>query len=150
MGENVVIIFLKGNKIVVEQRLTESGKFDLMLLPGGGIEEFDRTEAEDYRVTAMKREIKEELGEHITVKGYTFLTTAESSEQLRMFHCYIVHDWDGEIPEYGLEDGKTNAKLEWMDIEDAFLVVHNDIARTIVGRALAGLRDGSIQIPEAN
>ncbi len=151
MGENVLVIFLKDNKIVVEHRLTESGEFDLLLLPGGGIEEHDRTDAqEDYRVNALKREIKEELGEHIRVNNYTFLTTAESAEMLRMFHCYIVHDWEGDIPEYGLEEGKTNAKLTWMDIEEAFLVIHNDVARTVVGKAIAGLRNGSISLSEAN
>lgn len=149
MGENVVVLFLKDNKIVIEHRLTESGEYDLLLLPGGGIEEFDRNSEEDYRVTAMKREIREELGEHIKVNKYTFLTTAESSEQLRMFHSYIIHDWEGEIPEYGLEAGVTNAKLKWMDIEDAFLVVHNDVARVIVGKAIAALRNGTISLSEA-
>lgn len=145
MDESVLFLFLKNNKLLVEHRLTDSGKFEEMLLPGGGIEDVDKVEGEDYRVNAMKREIREELGEQISIKDFTFLTTAESGEQRIMFHSYVINDWDGELPEYSIEDGAPNAKLEWLTLEDAFLAFTNDVARTVVGKAIASLRAGTME-----
>src|SRR4051794_39132514 len=102
MNEYVFFIFLKDGQIVIEHRLETSEEGDKLFLPCGGIQEQDRGKEDDYRVVAMKREVSEELGESLEVTDFSFLTTVEKAETMALYHSYIIRDWNGNIPEYGL------------------------------------------------
>ncbi len=113
----------------------------MVFLPCGGIEPKDHESDEDYRIAALKREIREELGEGITVAEVSFLTTVEKAETITLFHSYLIREWEGTLPEYGLEKGQKNAKLVWTDMYDAFLTVDSEVARMTVGKAISVLRE---------
>ena len=141
MKEAVFFIFVKDDQILIERRLEESEEPNKVFLPCGGVNDQDHEGSDDYRVTAMKREIREELGENIKLLEYEFLTIAESAEPLRMFHGYLIRKWEGELPEFGLEEGKKNAKLMWVPLDEAFLMLDSDVARLVVGKAITVLRE---------
>jgi hypothetical protein len=130
--------------IVIEHRLATSEEPDKLFLPCGGIQDADRGNEEDYRIVAMKREIGEELGDQIKLKSFEFLTTVEKAETITLYHSYFITDWEGEIPEYSLEEGEKNAKLLWKPIDEAFLILDSDVARMTVGKALATLREAEL------
>lgn len=143
MDEAVFFIFHKDGKFLLEHRLPESEEPNKIFLPCGGIEVADHGKTEDYRIVAMKREISEELGNGISIRDFTFLTTVEVAETMKMYHSYVIHDWKGELPLESKELGIANATLVWTDMDQAFLTIDSEVARMTVGRAIAALRDGS-------
>jgi 8-oxo-dGTP pyrophosphatase MutT (NUDIX family) len=142
MDEAVFFLFIKDEKILLEHRTEESEEPGKIFIPCGGIEKSDHEQGDEYRVVAMKREIREELGEHITPTEYSFLTTVEKAETMKMFHSYLIRKWEGDLPEYSMEHGKQNAKLVWTDLDDAFLTIDSEVARMTVGKAISILRNG--------
>lgn len=150
MHEYVFFLFYKDGQVLIEHRLATSEEPDKLFLPCGGIQDQDRNDEDDYRVVAMKREISEELGEQLKVNNYEFLTTVEKAETMALYHSYVIKDWEGDLPEYGLEEGEKNAKLYWKPLDEAFLILDSDVARMTIGKALAVLREAELADSYAN
>jgi hypothetical protein len=144
MEEYVFFIFVKNGQILIEHRLATSDEGEILFLPCGGIQEQDRSGKDEYRITAMKREIAEELGGGIDITDFSFLTTVEKAETMALYHSYLITGWAGELPEYGLEEGEKNARLLWKPIDEAFLILNSDVARMTVGKAIAVLREAEL------
>ena len=107
----VLFIFYKDCKILLEQRTFSSFYSNLLVFPGGMVEdhELDNPEA------ALLREITEELG--VEVEEFHPITDEEEfvSKNNRILKPYLITKWNGEIPEKILDQGNVAV---WVDIED--------------------------------
>jgi 8-oxo-dGTP pyrophosphatase MutT (NUDIX family) len=109
--EGIVFVFFDDGKILVEHRPE-----GIAIIPGGAIEEGDKNKKEDYRIVAMKREVREELG--VNVRRFRYLMDYKAEKVKIWLYVYLVTDWEGNIPGYSKEDGKRYAKLEWIKLKD--------------------------------
>lgn len=107
----VLFIFFKDGKILLEQRTFSSLYSNLLVFPGGIVEEDEL----DNPVIALLREIKEELG--VEVEEFYPITDEEEfiSKNNRILKPYLITKWKGEIPEKILDQGNVSV---WVDIED--------------------------------
>ncbi len=110
-GEAVVFLFYKDGEILIEHR-PDGDTF----LPNGGVEEEDKEGDEDYRITALKREVREELG--VEIHDFNYLTELKVDEINVWFYVYMITEWEGEIPEETTTDWEQPAELEWIDMDD--------------------------------
>ena len=110
--EGVIFLFYKDDTILIEHRPTTSGTETF--IPNGTIEDKDKGKNEDYRIEAMKREAHEEMNVKIT--EFDYLTELKVKEIGVWFYCYVVTKWEGDIPDYTLEEGKRFADLEWINL----------------------------------
>lgn len=112
--EAVLFLFYKNGKILIEHR--PKGNTKEIFIPNGRIDKKDISKNEDYRIKAMKREIREELGKHITIKNYLYLGEFFVEIRKIKFYGYLVLDWKGKIPLFTIENNKKHADLEWIPI----------------------------------
>jgi 8-oxo-dGTP pyrophosphatase MutT (NUDIX family) len=127
MKEAVLYIFIKNNHILIEHRLQGEKTILGIMIPGGGIESHDQVDGKDYREVALFREIGEELGNHIVIKEYHSLGSIIRTETGTPFHMFLVTAWEGDMPDYIIEDGIQDGKLEWMAIDDVQQQTTNQI-----------------------
>ena len=125
MNEAVLFLFIKGNQVLLEYRLTATGKFEEVLVPGGGIDHRDRIDGKDHREVAMHREINEEYAKLVKAHTYTYIDYVDTIDKNLRFHIFFVHGWDGEHPAMMDHDGD-KAKLVWMDIAEAKNVIQSE------------------------
>lgn len=134
MNEAVLFIFFDGQHILLEYRKSERGEFENILMPGGGIESFDKKEHGDYREHAMHREIQEEFKGSVVATEYHYAGVVTHSVTNTAFHVYIVTSWTGTHPEYSNVDDEDHALLQWMKHEKAEAVVTNEIAKGAIAK----------------
>lgn len=114
--EFIKYVLLQENMVLTEHRLADAGHAEeAVLIPGGGIEEFDHHVSQNAREVALLREINEELQGQVTATEYHYLGEIFVPERKFLFHCYLITTWEGTIPEYIIEEGETDAKLSWVD-----------------------------------
>lgn len=102
--------------VLTEHRLADAGHAEAaVLIPGGGIEEFDKHQSRSAREVALLREISEELQGKVTASEYHYLGEIMIPDREFLFHCYLITKWEGTIPDYIIEEGETDAKLSWID-----------------------------------
>ena len=112
--EAVLFLFKQDNLILIEHRPTDDGVE--VFIPNGGIQEID-LEGDDYRLTAVKREIREEFNGAIEIRDWHPLGEYIVEELAIKFYGYVIIEWEGILPKYTVEDGRLFAKLEWIPIE---------------------------------
>lgn len=117
MLEAIMFAFVKNGKLLVEHRLEKNPPEPF--IPNGKIEERDKASDLDYRESALRREIREEFGEEIVPKKVEYLGEYEVEAINVIFYIYLINSWEGEIGTESYEEGKVNANLEWMNLEDA-------------------------------
>lgn len=98
-AEKEVIVFalVQDGQILLSKR-TDPSSFWLgeEIIPAGGIEKEDYGGVEDYRETALKRELMEELG--VIPTQYHFLFTKQYlGESNLLLHIYAVTGWEREL-----------------------------------------------------
>lgn len=113
--EATLFLFFKDGKILIEHRPKNGGKETF--IPNGKIDVLDLDGGGDYRLVAMNREISEKFGDSVTVQKHLFLGEFIVKELKIRFYGYLITEWDGEFPEYTVEEGKRYADLEWIPIE---------------------------------
>ncbi|MEM7019164.1 MAG: NUDIX domain-containing protein [Pseudomonadota bacterium] len=85
--------------------------FVMNSIPGGKIDPSDRA-SDDYRLTALFREINEELA--IQPTQFRFIGNIWYRTEW-LFHVYLVEAWSGEVPPKSFEHGRT---LNWIHPTD--------------------------------
>jgi len=115
--EGVIFALVKDKELLIEKRPSKDGVE--FFIPNGGIEEKDKKKDEDYRITALKREAKEEL--NIDILDFEYLMDHKVDEIKIWFYIYLIKKWKGEIPNFTVEPPGSNIKfadLEWIKIKD--------------------------------
>lgn len=113
--EGVVFALLNpNNEILVEYR-DNNGK-DNVFFPNGSIETKDYQGTADYLITALYREVQEELNIDFSLQNVDYLGELEVDEIKIVFYIYLITKWDGKIPEFIVEAGEKDAKLKWISL----------------------------------
>jgi 8-oxo-dGTP pyrophosphatase MutT (NUDIX family) len=141
MREAILYAFVLDGKILVEERLKNEEEVIGLMIPGGGIEEHDKKEGIDYREHAFFREVSEELGEHVVVDEHFYLGPVIKPETGTPFHVFYVSSWQGDLPEYIIEDGKRDGRLQWMTIREAEEQSDNPVTIYALQKIQAHLED---------
>jgi 8-oxo-dGTP pyrophosphatase MutT (NUDIX family) len=116
--EGVIFLFYDDGSILLEHRPIDDGTETF--IPNGTIEEQDKLSDnhDDYVVAALHREVDEELSGKVTVNSIDKLCEYQVEEPALWFYSYLVTDWDGEFPDYTVEDGEQYAELEWVPLDE--------------------------------
>lgn len=125
MKDAVMFLFTKnnGSKVLLEHRLTDKNKFEEIFIPNGSVEPIDRDTTENYLVSAMKREIKEEFCGKVVPINFISSGSYTVHEIGIIFYIFIVNSWSGKHPIYAEENGKRSARLKWHSIEEALKIM---------------------------
>jgi 8-oxo-dGTP pyrophosphatase MutT (NUDIX family) len=127
MGEAVVFLLVKENRVLLEFRQIDGE--EVMHIPGGGIESFDKTGDVHYSINAMHREMREEFDGKVEIKTYQKLGRIIKEEADLLFHVYVVTHWEGEIPSHTLEEGIPDGRLEWHELDEAIKIAPGNTVR---------------------
>jgi 8-oxo-dGTP pyrophosphatase MutT (NUDIX family) len=114
--EGVIFLFYRKGDILIEHRPTEEGKE--VFIPNGSIEEKDHNQGIDYRIVAMHREIEEEFDGKIKAKEFRKLSEFKVPKVKLHFYTYLITKWEGQFPEYTVEEGEKFSDLEWVSLKD--------------------------------
>lgn len=97
--EAVLFLFYTKGKILIEHRPRGKGQKEVFI-PNGGIDTKDFTHKldEDYKITAMKREIEEEFSGAVHIKKFVSLGTFIVEEIKIQFFGYLILSWEGTMP----------------------------------------------------
>jgi len=99
LNEGVLFVFIQDGKILCEERMI-NGKTN-KYITGGRCEPIDFN-SDDYLLATLHREVREELG--VAVLNYRFIGNYPFKQYL--FHTCIVDNWEGEIPDKILDNGR--------------------------------------------
>lgn len=115
--EGAIFLFYDDGDILIEHRPTGSGTETF--IPNGTVEDRDKTSGyhDDYIVAALLREVDEEFQGQVTVTEFDKLCEYKVEDPAIWFHAYVVTEWEGEVPEYTVEDGGRYADLEWVPLD---------------------------------
>jgi hypothetical protein len=130
--EGVIFCFYKDGKINIEHRPLGNGKEDVFFT-NGTIEVKDREVDGDYRLVALKREIDEEFDGKIKIKKFEYLGEAKAEAINILFYVYLITSWEGEMPDYTVEEGKKFSRVEWADLGKAEAIFEYESAEEICG-----------------
>lgn len=116
--EGVIFLFYDEGSILLEHRPADDGTETF--IPNGTIEEKDKssTAHDNYVVAALHREVDEELSGQVTVNSIDKLCEYQVEDPALWFYSYVVTDWDGEVPDYTVEEGEKYADLEWVPLSE--------------------------------
>lgn len=136
--ESVVFLFYKDGKVLLEKRTNKiSDAYNGMLIvPGGKIEQTDYSQP-DYFLTALLREVEEEL----SVKPLTVIHLFDNPHNLTprgniyYSRVFLVTEWEGEIKSQEPE----KATAVWIDINDAEASVPLEFSQRIIAAAKRAL-----------
>ncbi len=128
--EAVIFIFVKNKKILLVEkrdikRVRDPGIF---AFPGGMIEKGDLGKDEDYKVVALRREVKEELS--LDNFSYRFITyhNYETGKKKYGIYYYVCNEWKGTIPHKNAEGDS----LLWVNIKDALDVIEREPDKKVI------------------
>lgn len=107
-NQTVILLIVKDDEILLEQRALNSALAGHFLPPGGKIEINEIKNPAD----ACKREAMEELGIKLTEFSYLEDIQGETGRLLKPF---VITKWEGEIPEKILDKGNP---LFWVKIDE--------------------------------
>ena len=118
--EAVVFAFYKDGKVLIENRPNNPDHTGpkTNFFPSGKIDNEDHDHDEDYKIVALKREVSEEFEDKISFADCTYLGELEAAPVNIHFYIYLITEFQGEFPEYTIEDGKKFATLFWIDMKD--------------------------------
>lgn len=106
MKKAVIFILVKDNQVLMEQRTFSQMYANILVYPGGHIEEDETIEQ------AFLREAQEELG--IVPTDYQLLENATYTSKNDVFvTTFMVKDWEGKIPNTVLDQGNP---LVWVNL----------------------------------
>jgi len=128
--EGVIFVFFDNGKINIEYRPSENGKEEIFFT-NGSIEDKDYNQKEDYRITALKREVSEEFDGKVEMSEYNYLGEVKVRAINVLFYVYLVNSWKGIIPDYTIEEGEKFSRVEWVDLYKVDDVFEYDSAREI-------------------
>lgn len=110
----VVFLFHRNGKILVEERPAAFlNNKKAIFIPSGRVEKSDA----DFE-SAMKREVAEEFDGKITINEFSYLASHYSKDVNLNFHCFLISKWDGEFPDYTIEDGRDFGRLFWITLSE--------------------------------
>ncbi len=133
MKEFIKYVLLQDNLVLTEHRLADAGHSEeAVLIPGGGIEDFDKHQSRNPREVALLREITEELQGQVVANEYHYLGEVSIPERKFVFYCYLITKWEGTIPDYIIEAGETDAKLSWVDKDQLLQETNSRVNRFII------------------
>lgn len=114
--ESIIFIILKNGQVLIERRIKDEHVLNLLVIPGGHVEDCDKAE-EDYYKAAAIREAKEETGIVVTsLKKVTSIEHVIPGEKLYFSVVYLINEWQGEVE--NMEPGKTeHLWLSWDEAE---------------------------------
>lgn len=136
--EGVVFSFVNKHKeVLIENRIM--GNEIHIFFPSGSIETKDLKSGTDYRINALHREVEEEFNGAVIMKDIQYLNEVYVDEIKIVFYVYMITKWDGEFPEYVVEEGEEDAKLEWVRLNDFDEVFEFESAKEIARRIIAYL-----------
>lgn len=121
--EAVVFVFLKDDKLLIEKRPSGPNHDGppSYFYPSGKIEIKDHescSSQDDYRVTALYREVNEEFNGKITFDEYCYLGEIAADAIKINFYIYLITSFEGCMPTETIENGKKFADLFWICPED--------------------------------
>lgn len=117
LREGVIFAFYKNGEILIEHRPSNNGNQDTFFL-NGSIEDIDYKGNEDYKVTAMRREVLEELQGKVEVTSFEYLGELAVEGIGVIFYIFIVMAWNGSIPEFTVENNQKFSDVEWIKLSD--------------------------------
>lgn len=114
MKKAVIFILVKDDRVLMEQRTFSEMYANVLVYPGGNVEEGE-TEEE-----AFIREAKEELS--ITPVSYQKLENAEYiSNNNVSVTPFLVLEWEGQVPEIVLDQGNPLVWLTFDEVKESGL-----------------------------
>ena len=121
--ESIVFVFLKGSKVLLEERNKHDGSA-IWCFPGGGVEDKDAVNTENYVTCALKREVQEEMG--ITIFQPVHLRSEPIGSKEKVFHFFLIRQWKGRIPKRIID---TRHRLKWIDINEYITSIEAPVFR---------------------
>jgi mutator protein MutT len=101
-GKTVLFIFLKGNKVLLEQRLENADLGNKIIFPGGKIEENEVNDLEK----ALFREVLEEVSViPVQYQQLVFLEPLIQPSNGRTLIPFLITKWEGNIPKTVIDKG---------------------------------------------
>ncbi|MEG0672097.1 hypothetical protein [Clostridium sp.] len=131
--EGVAFIFIKDNMVLVEERPI-SGKNYEVFFTSGSIEDKDYSDSCDYKVRAMFREVSEEFEGKVKIINYKYLDDLKVEEINVIFYIYLITEWEGQIPEFTIENGEKFSRLQWINLNEKEQYLEFDSAFEICRR----------------
>lgn len=130
--EAVVFIFPNETheSVFMEERNPNQSQPGVRLFPGGHIESWDAGDNyEEVKISALRREIMEELDVTPTSVEALKIEPPATSPAGTILHPYIVHEFEGELPAQIKDSGNPTV---WESIENA-LLSQSESVRVISG-----------------
>lgn len=124
MKKAVIFILVKNSKVLVEQRTFSPMYANVLVYPGGNVEEGETAEA------AFKRELQEELG--VTPLDYQILKDLSyTSKNGVSVTPFLVTNWQGKIPDKILDQGNSLIWIELSELKQSELKLVSMIANKL-------------------
>lgn len=116
--EGAMFLFYDDGSVLVEHRPADDGT--VTFVPNGKVEEADGAADayDDHALAALHREVSEEFAGRVDVESASKLCEYTVEDPALWFHCYVVTDWSGEVPDYTVEGGERFADLEWIPLDE--------------------------------
>ncbi|MBI2578186.1 MAG: NUDIX domain-containing protein [Candidatus Aenigmarchaeota archaeon] len=115
--EGVTFAFVRKGKILAEIR-NRRNRSEIMI-PSGIIEKSDAKNG-DYRIAALKREIREEM--NVDAEEFVYLGKCRLRTRPLVMHVFLIKKWKGEIPSHTVENGKKDSRLVWFPLDERYFV----------------------------
>lgn len=144
MEQAIMFLFLQRSKVLLEYKKGEKGKFDLLSIPRGVVEERDRglRHARDAE-HALSRIIYEHFAGTVIPLQYEHIETLGSNGHGSL-SLFFIYSWEGDHPMYETNKDERIGKLRWMQIDDALVASVNAEQRMILKLAKEKIRIRSV------
>lgn len=113
-GKQVVTCFLqRKDRVLLLQRARKDGQYQLWGIPGG------KREEEETLLSALRRELQEELGVSLEEKEFTYLGSALSKTStdgvygLHLYHAFFPNDFSDPII-----NSEEHLAYQWVTLEE--------------------------------
>lgn len=131
MEQAIQFLFLQRSKVLLEYRKGEKGKFDMLRIPQGVIEQSDRghRHARDAE-HALSRIIYKHFSGTVIPLQYEQIEIPGDSKYAAIV-LFFIYSWEGDHPMYETKNDKRIGMFRWMQIDDA-LVASVDVEQRVI------------------
>lgn len=144
MDQAILFLFLQKSKVLIEYKKGVNGKFDLLRIPQGIIEERDRgfRHARDAE-HALSRIIYEHFaGTVIPLQYEQVEMSGDEPHATRVL--FFIYSWEGDHPMYETKHDKRIGRFRWMQVDDALVASVDAEQRIILKLAKERIRIRSV------
>ena len=132
--ESVVFLLYKDNQVLLEKRTNKisDAYSGMLIVPGGKIEQKDYSQP-DYFLTALIREVEEELSVKPRRITHLFDNPHNLTPRGNVYYSrvYLVTEWEGEIKSQEPE----KATAVWVNIDEATSMMPLQFSKEIIAAA---------------